>query len=45
MRAEKNNPSQSYIDFWDWLRHHSHVGWALCIAAGYLVYVTTTEEV
>jgi hypothetical protein len=45
MRAERNNPRQRYIDFWDWLRTDWHPAWILTIFVGYLYYLTTTEEV
>jgi hypothetical protein len=45
MRAEKDNPDQKYIDFWDWLRTDSHAIWLLSLGIAYLYYLMTTEEV
>jgi len=45
MRAEKNNPRQVYVDFWDWLRMCGHVFWILSLFFAYAYYLLTTEEV
>jgi hypothetical protein len=44
MRIEKNNPSEGYIDFWDWVTCYWHPVFLLSPAIGYVYYQLTTEE-
>jgi len=45
MRVHKNNPSEEYKDFWDWITRSRHTIFLLSIAIGYVIYLTTTEEI
>ncbi len=44
MRIDKNDPSEVYVDFWDWLTRSWHIVLILSAVISYLVYLTTTEE-
>ncbi|MGI2335112.1 MAG: hypothetical protein ACRKGH_00465 [Dehalogenimonas sp.] len=44
MRADKSDPYQRYINFWDWLRVDWHPAWVLAIVFGYIYYLMTTYE-
>ena len=44
MRIEKNNPSEQYLDFWDWLTRYWHPVFIAGLLLGYLYYHLTTEE-
>ena len=44
MRIEKNNPSEQYTDFWDWVAHYWHPVFLVGLVFGYVYYELTTEE-
>jgi hypothetical protein len=44
MRAEKNNPTQRYNSYYEWLVN-GHQVWILSLFFGYLYYFMTTDEV
>ena len=44
MRIDKNDPSEAYVDFWDWLTRSWHIVLILSAVISYLVYLLTTEE-
>ena len=44
MRIEKNNPSEEYKDFWDWITRYWHTIFLVSMAIGYVIYQLTTEE-
>lgn len=45
MRVDKNNPSEEYKDFWDWIARPRNTMFLLSMAIGYYVYLVTTEEI
>ena len=44
MRIDKNDPSEAYVDFWDWITRSRHIVLILSAVISYLVYLLTTEE-
>lgn len=45
MRVDKNNPSEEYLDFRDWITRSEHTIFILNILIGYVYYLTATEEI
>jgi len=44
MRIDKNDPSEGYADFWDWLTRSWHILYVISLFFAYVVYLLTTEE-
>ena len=44
-RVDKENPSEVYADFWDWVTRSWHVALLLSLFFSYFVCLLTTEEV
>ncbi len=44
MRVDKENPSEVYADFWDWVTRSWHVVLLLSLFFSYFVYLLTTDE-
>jgi len=45
MRIDKNNPSEEYKDFWDWIFRPRNTIFLLNILIGYYIYLRDTEEI
>lgn len=45
MRADKNDPRNVYVDYWDWITRSWHILTLLSLFASYFAYLVTTEEV
>jgi hypothetical protein len=43
MRADKDDPMQVYVDFWDWL--YQHPLWMVGVIFAYAYYLVSTEEI
>ena len=43
MRADKDDPMQVYVDFWDWL--YQHPLWMAGVIFAYAYYLVSTEEI
>ncbi len=45
MRADRDNPQDVYVDYWDWIARSWHIITLLSLFLSYFVYLLTTEEV